>query len=93
MSGSYIIFIVYIYITVGLPDWLLASTWITTRTKVRAASDITALVCFANCYKNTVKKDLFGPKNRTVSTTGRTVFWLRFLPLSYNVEKKSNPSV
>lgn len=32
-----------VVLSVSLPDWLQASTWIPTRTKVGAASDITAV--------------------------------------------------
>lgn len=60
-----------VLLTVSLPNCPQASTWITTRTKVRADGGITAsfTVCSANCCKKNSKNVL---KNKTFSTNGRT---------------------
>lgn len=52
-----------VILTVSLPDWPQASTWITTRTKVGAASGIIAsfffFACFANCYKKQWRRSVW----------------------------------
>lgn len=71
-----------VILTVSLPDWPRASTWITTRTKVGTASGVTASFFFLFVFCQLLQKQwegLFGPKNTAFSTAVRTGFWHRIV--------------